>query len=853
MINISKSGEYIIDLSFTHDAGDIDMYLEDNTYTIVGDSYNNGDREIIAKYLSTDKSYRLKLKKVSNAYSLTMYDMLKLSINEVINGQMIEGNNNDYYTINILETGEYFISVSFTHDAGDIDMYLYKVHNDGKEYEVNSSKGYGDAESIIHNLDSEKRYILRIKKNGNTEYNLVLKKHLSTASPTVSSTAITNDGTKLEITFSESMSLQGWSVTDTFHWSQGSWSANNPQTPPTWTWSNNDQTLTLNLFDIVYADDGVQEFSLQGFTDKAGNPLDVNTMSVESTLPRPTVSPTSKGEWVNNVFKAVDNIDNKTILDVFIEKGELSSDENLKSIIIWWKKTNENNESFRSIEKWNSDENNWIVNNDGLLYEWDRDEKINQLEYPTNYNYNTFMEKNFYSDKYLIRSNIKLNEEYSEITEINLIGTILNITIKDPKDGYQIIFYKHTGRQSDDYISSRGYFHYLYKKIEVNNSTEIYTIDIQELLKINTNLSGYTFQNYEGRLYLDLIKVPTKSTYETHFAYGNTFSLLINNILTPKYTLENSKPPPSLNSKKKIFLIGDSILDNSYWHDVESDTTSEVLKKKLEEHDIMVRDYTTEELKALTLSSVLDSVNPKYVLVGKEYVMPRIIKNIPYFGYSTRYKENKNFSSDLKNNYSNDDDLLQVPVYNSQIENLSSFDRNDPNLFTHMQKENDALFISIGGNDFALGIFRDTANATEDNIKKVVDDVVINVKKIILKYKEIINNVYYIIPYGIPPGIESILGINTGVKINELYKDYFLVEMKKMLEENHFKYISLESFKLFLGPIFGFVLENGQTEWEVSITQDTQILEPTKYGAKRIADLIYDKLNTDGFLHIKKL
>ena len=77
--------------------------------------------------------------------------------------------------------------------------------------------------------------------------------------------------------------------------------------------------------------------------------------------------------------------------------------------------------------------------------------------------------------------------------------------------------------------------------------------------------------------------------------------------------------------------------------------------------------------------------------------------------------------------------------------------------------------------------------------------------------------------------------------------------MKKMLEENHFKYISLESFKLFLGPIFGFVLENGQTEWEVSITQDTQILEPTKYGAKRIADLIYDKLNTDGFLHIKKL
>ena len=35
-------------------------------------------------------------------------------------------------------------------------------------------------------------------------------------------------------------------------------------------------------------------------------------------------------------------------------------------------------------------------------------------------------------------------------------------------------------------------------------------------------------KNYEGRLYLDLIKVPTKPTVKTHFAYGNTFSLLIN-------------------------------------------------------------------------------------------------------------------------------------------------------------------------------------------------------------------------------------------------------------------------------------------------------------------------------------
>jgi hypothetical protein len=107
-----------------------------------------------------------------------------------------------------------------------------------------------------------------------------------TTSPTGHRADITNNGTKLEISFSESMSLQGWSVTDTFHWSQGSWSANNPQTPPTWTWSNNDQTLTLVLMKAVYADDGV-EFSLQGFTDKAGNPLDFNTVNVTSTWSAP--------------------------------------------------------------------------------------------------------------------------------------------------------------------------------------------------------------------------------------------------------------------------------------------------------------------------------------------------------------------------------------------------------------------------------------------------------------------------------------------------------------------------------------------------------------------------------------
>merc|ERR1712070_543869 len=53
----------------------------------------------------------------------------------------------------------------------------------------------------------------------------------------------------------------------------------------------------------------------------------------------------------------------------------------------------------------------------------------------------------------------------------------------------------------------------------------------------------------------------------------------------------------------RVWLFGDSILDNSYWNGVEAQTTGEWLKRMLP--DIEVRDRSTEELDAMSLLKCL--------------------------------------------------------------------------------------------------------------------------------------------------------------------------------------------------------------------------------------------------------
>ena len=69
----------------------------------------------------------------------------------------------------------------------------------------------------------------------------------------------------------------------------------------------------------------------------------------------------------------------------------------------------------------------------------------------------------------------------------------------------------------------------------------------------------------------------------------------------------------------RVWLFGDSILDNSYWNNVEAQTTGEWLKRMLP--NVTVKDRSTEELDAQSLLHCLESGHP--IHVRQHYVAHR--------------------------------------------------------------------------------------------------------------------------------------------------------------------------------------------------------------------------------------
>ena len=76
----------------------------------------------------------------------------------------------------------------------------------------------------------------------------------------------------------------------------------------------------------------------------------------------------------------------------------------------------------------------------------------------------------------------------------------------------------------------------------------------------------------------------------------------------------------------RVWLFGDSILDNSYWNNVEANMTSEQLKKMLP--NVEVKDRATEELDAMSMLSCLQRGQP--VRVRGQYVDHRNNIGCPY-------------------------------------------------------------------------------------------------------------------------------------------------------------------------------------------------------------------------------
>ena len=107
----------------------------------------------------------------------------------------------------------------------------------------------------------------------------------------------------------------------------------------------------------------------------------------------------------------------------------------------------------------------------------------------------------------------------------------------------------------------------------------------------------------------------------------------------------------------RVWLFGDSILDNAYWNNVGKNMTSEQLKKMLV--NVEVKDRATEELDSQTMLECLLTNNAYHV--RKHYVDNRNKINCPY-------DEAPRGEVDLNPEFG----------------------------------EKDFLFLSVGGNDFAL-------------------------------------------------------------------------------------------------------------------------------------------------------
>lgn len=233
-----------------------------------------------------------------------------------------------------------------------------------------------------------------------------------------------------------------------------------------------------------------------------------------------------------------------------------------------------------------------------------------------------------------------------------------------------------------------------------------------------------------------------------------------------------------------LLLIGDSILDNAYWNDVDKDTTAEVLKKM----NINVVDRTTEEVAGVSFFQ-----NPEGIKVGMHYVNSRKDKGIPYDGHM------------IKNTY-----------YISPIPEKTN------KKWWNTPKELRYAALSLGGNDLAL--------YHNMNISDILTKVSVVIKKVIKQADILSKNFIYIIPY--PPNtyISQMLqqgfnqmGINTTPQ--NFYKS-MVDNAKIMCDQLGIQCLSLEDFtSADKGP-------------------ENSIPEPTKQGAYNIAMRISKNLRT---------
>ena len=245
----------------------------------------------------------------------------------------------------------------------------------------------------------------------------------------------------------------------------------------------------------------------------------------------------------------------------------------------------------------------------------------------------------------------------------------------------------------------------------------------------------------------------------------------------------NNNSSESLPQKRNIWLIGDSIIDNSYWHDpqVGRDNTGLSLRKMLSGNPhIEVKDYSTEEMTAGRLRMAHERGEP--LVVRTPYVEYRTLIRYPYPG-----------NVDTKGNALIDPTLQELTP-------------------------DDLLVISIGGNDVVLGRIMD------------LDQICGNIEAILRIY----------IGKGIkPPNIALIIPYEpTRALVDRFSNIVNLTDLHTIIEQKLKTLGRKLSIKIISLKELNFNEASGMVA-----TSSAGIPEPTKKGAIELAKIIMRTFN----------
>ena len=254
--------------------------------------------------------------------------------------------------------------------------------------------------------------------------------------------------------------------------------------------------------------------------------------------------------------------------------------------------------------------------------------------------------------------------------------------------------------------------------------------------------------------------------------------------------------PSSISSSSisSLYLIGDSILDNSYWPEngnskyrVSRNCTGNLLTDNMPD---IVKDLSTEEI---TADNLRICIKHKIAFkVGHQYVKHRNSINYPY--------------SDTSGN-PNNGKVYVCPT----------------------MKPNDVVFISAGGNDVILGNFKDRLiHAIQTNNQQLINYLLST------QTKEIINNLRYCIQYYKSQKCKVVFIIPyKPIKNTPLYNmvciacncyDTFKTKIMALIDE-----LNIDSIDL--------------SDWSDEFKVGDNIPEPSILGAKDLAIKIQDKYN----------